>query len=151
MDILLDREKFQDCYTDGFEDEVEGLRAATAKSSVFVDWQYWCKLIPIPSLVSLKDCGRDCIGAPWSDEQNYTAHVRTVADNGLFGIMLTTWHTLKSQMPSILGCAQKCGMATFPWSRCSGLHEQTATLLRRVSFEENTYADSGWAKEQIEV
>jgi hypothetical protein len=42
-------------------------------------------------------------------------------------------------------------MATFPWGRYSGDSEHTATLLRRVSFEGNTYADCGWSKEQIET
>ena len=151
MDMLLERDAFQDCYSAGFKDEVEQIRSATARSSVFVDWQYGCKLNPIPSLVSLKDSGHDCIGAPWEHEQNYTAHIQTVADHGLFGIMLTTWHTLKQRMPSILGCAKKCGMATFPWGRYSGDSEHTATLRRRVSFEGNTYADCGWSKEQIET
>lgn len=40
---------------------------------------------------------------------------------------------------------------SFVWSEYSGLHEETATLLRRVSFEDNTYADSGWSKEQIDI
>ena len=69
----------------------------------------------------------------------------------MFGIMLTTWHTLKTCMPSILGCAKECGAKTFLWSEYTRPHEETATMLRRVSFEGNTYADSGWAKEQIEI
>ena len=106
---------------------------------------------PIPSLLSLKDCGRDAMGAPWHRPGNYSAHVKTVADHGLFGVMLTTWHTLKQDMAIILGCAKDCGAVTFPWSAFSGHREETATLLRKVSFEGNTYADSGWSREQIEI
>ena len=130
---------------------MESIRNATAKSSVFVDWQYDCVETPVPSLLSLKDCGRDVIGAPWFQEQNYTAHIQTVTDNGMFGIMLTTWHTLKQHMSTILGCAQKCGAKTFVWSKYSNRSEETATLLRRVSFEGNTYSDCGWSKKQIDV
>ena len=151
MDMLLEENAFEKCYTVGKKEEVFKLRNSTAKSTVFVDWQYDCTTTPIPSLVSLKDCGYDTIGAPWYNAKNYTAHIQTVMQNEMFGVMLTTWHTLKDRMPSILGCAKKCGAKSFVWSDFSGLYEETATLLRRVSFEDNTYADSGWSKEQIEV
>ena len=151
MDMFLEKGVFKNCYTVGEKDEVEKIRNATAKSTVFVDWQYDCVETPIPSLLSLKNCGRDAMGAPWFKAQNYNAHVQTIENNDLFGIMLTTWHTLKEHMISILGCAKKCGAKSFVWSEYSGLREETATLLRRVSFEDNTYADSGWSKEQIEV
>ena len=91
------------------------------------------------------------MGAPWYNVHNYRAHIQTVKDNDMFGLMLTTWHTLKYHMGSILGCAHDCGAVTFPWSEFSGSAEETATLLRRVSFEGNSYADCGWSKEQIEV
>ena len=151
MDMLLEKGAFKNCYTTGKKDEVEKLRNATAKSTIFVDWQYDCVETPIPSLLSLKNCGRDVMGAPWLNTQNYTAHIKTIEDNAMFGIMLTTWHTLKGNIKSILGCAKKCGAKSFVWSEYSGLGEETATLFRRVSFEGNTYSDCGWAKEQIEI
>ncbi len=151
MDMLLEKGVFKDCYTVGEKDEVETIRNATAKSSVFVDWQYDCMETPIPSLLSLKNCGRDTMGAPWFKAQNYSAHIKTIEDHNLFGVMLTTWHTLKQHMSSILGCAKQCGAKSFVWSEYSGLREETATLLRRVSFDGNTYLDCGWSKVQIEV
>lgn len=151
MDMLLEEGLFKDCYTVGKKGEVEFLRNSLAKSTVFVDWQYDSKNVPIPSLVSLKDCGHDVIGAPWFDEKNYVAHIDTVKENGLYGIMLTTWHTLKLEMHSVLGCAKKCGVKTSVWSEHSGFREETATLLRKISFDGNNYASSGWSKEQIEV
>jgi len=151
MDMLLEEDAFENCYTVGKKDEVTALRASTAKSSVFVDWQYNCTAAPIPSLISLKDCGRDVVGAPWYNPKNYAAHAETVITGNLYGIMLTTWHTLKENMHSLLGCALQCGARSFVWSDFSGLREQTASLLRRISFEGNTYSDCGWSKEQIEV
>ena len=53
MDMLLEKGVFKNCYTVGEKDEVEKIRNATAKSSVFVDWQYDCFETPIPSLLSL--------------------------------------------------------------------------------------------------
>lgn len=151
MDMLLEEGRFPHCYAVSREEEAPRLRAATAPSTVFVDWQYDCRTAPVPSLLSLKDSGHACMGAPWYDAQNYAAHIQTVADNGLHGIMLTTWHTLKERMPSILDCAEKCGAITFPWGERCRAEEETAALLRRVSWEGNDYANSGWAKAQIEV
>lgn len=151
MDMLLEEKTFENCTATGKKDEISKLRNSAAKSTVFVDWQYRCTETPIPTSVSLKDCGHDVMGAPWYNPDNYTAHIQTITENNFFGVMMTTWHTLNERMPSVLGCAKKCGARSFVWSQFSGLREETATLLRRVSFEGNTYADSGWSKEQIEV
>lgn len=151
MDMLLERGKYPDCYTVCAPEDVEKLIGSLHPSSVMVDWQYDIKTSPIPTLQALKNTGFDVIGAPWYEPANYAAHIDTVTKEELFGLMLTTWHTLKFQMQSILGCAKKCGAESFPWSGFSRLWEETATLLRRASFEGNSYAESGWSKEQIEV
>lgn len=151
MDMLLEKDQFPHCYSVGEPEECQKLREATAKSTVFVDWQYDCTDTPVPSLQSLKNCGRDAMGAPWFREENYRAHIETVCAGEMHGIMLTTWHVLREQMPSILGCAKAYGARSFNWSEFSGLREETATMLRRVSFKGNSYEDSGWAKAQIEV
>ncbi|MBQ4050921.1 MAG: family 20 glycosylhydrolase [Oscillospiraceae bacterium] len=151
MDMLLERDKYPGCYTVCAPEDVEKLIGSLHPSSVMVDWQYDVKTSPVPTLQALKKTGFDVVGAPWYDPANYAAHVDTVVSEELFGLMLTTWHTLKFQMQSILGCAKKCGAVSFPWSGCSRLWEETATLLRKVSFEGNSYAESGWSKEQIEV
>ena len=154
MDMLLERDKYNQkvkAYASCAPDEVEQLQGALHPATVMVDWQYNMTEAPIEPLLSLKGNIRDAMGAPWYKSANYSAYVDTIVEHGMYGIMLTTWHTLKQYMHSILGCAKKCGASTFTWSENSGLHEETATLLRRVSFEGNTYADCGWSKEQIEV
>jgi len=98
--------------------------------------------------VNLKDNCRDAMGAPWFDPGNNVAYVDTIVDNDMFGIMMTTWHTLKEKMESILGCAKKCGTITFPWSNGRN-REETATILRRLSFESNDYESSGWTRKDI--
>lgn len=158
MDMLLEEGKFSHCYTTGKADEVEVLRNCMPREAVFVDWQYDCTDFPIPSLASLSGCGHDCMGAPWFNGANYSAHIATVCKNQMYGIMLTTWHTLKEHMPSILGCAKLCGAKSFIWSKSEGnlswdgaLCAETATLMRKVSFENYGYESYGWAKQQIEV
>lgn len=157
MDMLLEKNKFPNCYCVGKPDECEVLKNSAAKSTVFADWQYACHDIPIPSLDSLKASGHDTIGAPWYEHKNYKAHIETIEKNNMFGIMMTTWHLLKDKMYCILGCAKEYGAHTFNWSQCSdgsdesALSAETATLLRITSFEGNTYESSGWTKRQIEV
>lgn len=154
MDMMLERNKYNGKHritATCAPDEVDALQNALNPATVMVDWQYNYPEAPIPSLLSLKDNIRDAMGAPWYDKANYTAHIDTVEEHGMFGIMMTTWHKLKEYMPSVLGCAKGCGAITFPWSPFSGLREETATMLRRISFEGNTYADCGWSREQIEV
>lgn len=143
MDMLLEEGAFKDCYTVGKKEEVDFLRNSLAPSTVFVDWQYDTKNAPVESLASLKNCGHSVMGAPWLSESNYTSHIQTVNENGMYGIMLTTWHTLKEEMASILGCAKKCGAKTSVWSQHSGIREETATILRKISFEGNDYSSSG--------
>lgn len=146
MDMLLERWKYPDCYATCPAEEVDSLINALNPETVMVDWQYNIKKSPIPTLEHLKTSGFDVIGAPWYGRQNYIAHINTLTENNMFGIMLTTWHALKEHMPSILGCAKECGASMFTWGNNSGLREETATLLRRVSFLGNTYETSGWTK-----
>lgn len=151
MDMMLASGIYPDCTANCKPEDVALLQSSLHPDTVMVDWQYRCTAVPIPTAISLKDSGHDVIGAPWAKPSNYQAWVKTIVQNDLSGIMLTTWDTLKDEMHSILGCARACGSAEFPWSQYSGLREETATLLRRVSFEGNTYADCGWAKEQLYV
>ncbi|MGI6280117.1 MAG: family 20 glycosylhydrolase [Acutalibacteraceae bacterium] len=151
MDMLLEENKFPNCYCTCKKGESRELIDALPKETVLVDWQYNVFKSPVSSLESLKDSGHNVIGAPWLKKENYFAHIDTIIKYNLFGVMLTTWHTLKDQMGGILSCAKACGAGTFPWTYKSGELEETATLLRRVSFEGNSYPDSGWAKEQIDI
>ncbi len=151
MDMLLEANKYPECYTVCPPDEVETMMAALHPQTVAVDWQYDTPSGKVASLEHLAAERFDTVGAPWANESNYKAHIRTIEEHQMYGIMLTTWHTLKQEMPSILGCAKACGAITFPWSKYSQNHTETAAMLRKVSFEVYTYADCGWSKTQIEV
>lgn len=151
MDMILKREDYpSEYYAYGKDGESEQLVASLSKQSVMVDWQYNIKEAPVLSALYLKDKGHDLIVAPWLKQENYNACVDTVTEHNLNGIMLTTWHTLKYDMGGIMGCAKKCGAKSFVWS-VDRIKEETASVLRRVSFEGNSYADCGWSEEQIEI
>lgn len=151
MDMVLEGKDYpSEYYAFGKEGESKVFLKALAKETVMVDWQYNVEQAPILSSVFLKDKGHELIVAPWLKAANYTACVDTVIEHDLAGVMLTTWHTLKFDMPGVVGCAMKCGAKTFAWS-LGRTKEETASMLRRISFEGNTYADCGWSKEQIEM
>lgn len=152
MDMFLERDKYNHtykAYATCAPDEVEQMQAALHPETVPVDWQYRMEDAPLETMMSLKPRFKDVVGAPWYNPKNYTAIANTVAEEGFFGIMMTTWHTLNPELPSVLGCAKECGAAGFPWSPFSGLREETATLLRRVSIEGNAYQDCGWSPKQF--
>ena len=135
-------------------EECEQTLSALAPSSVLVDWQYGLKEAPIKSSTYLIGKGFDIMGAPWYDYQNCKAHVTTCFDNNLYGVMLTTWHTLNWHTPSILRFARLCGAPKAPWSDISGTNEETSTLLRKVSVSltpSDIYNDSGWCEKQINI
>jgi len=150
MDMMLEKKDFPSGYYAFANGMGQTLLDSLAKESVMVDWQYNVDTAPVQSSVYLKDQGHELIVAPWLRRPNYTACIDTVAEHSLSGLMLTTWHTLKDQMYSILGCAQTCGADTFVWS-VNRVGEETAAMLRRISFEGNTYEDAGWSKLQIEI
>lgn len=154
MDMFLEKDKFNGkykAYATCPPDEVEVMQSALNPATVMVDWQYKMLDAPVETLVSLNGSGHDVMGAPWYNPENYQAIINTVSQHGMFGIMMTTWHTLSEYMGSILGCALKFGAASFVWDKNSDLNTKTAVLLRRVSFEGNNYHSSGFSKNQIEI
>lgn len=90
MDMLLERGKHPGCTATCAPEDVAKLTASLHPLSVMVDWQYNITTAPVPTLLDLKDNGFDVIGAPWLSRDNYEAHADTIADNQMFGIMLTT-------------------------------------------------------------
>ena len=137
-------------------DEADDLINAINPATVAVDWQYDVNTAPLKSTLYLKDKGFDVMGAPWFNYGNIKAHVATVYDNKLFGIMETTWHTIPTKIHAIVFCAKNCGAVTFDWANTGDTSlmlfgEETATLLRKVAFEELSYELCGWKKLQVEL
>lgn len=118
-------------------------------STVLVDWQYDIKKAPVPTSLYLKDSGFDIMGAPWLNVENGKAHLKTAVDNDLFGVMLTTWHTLPRDGQSIFRFAELFGAVQSPYSPICTRNTASATLLRKLTFESLTYEQAGWMTRQI--
>lgn len=152
MDMMLEQNKYPGATATCPADEVESIQKSLHPKTVMVDWQYRICEAPVSTMMSLKDTGFDVMGAPWHKVENYTAFADTIAEQGFFGIMMTTWHTLELKMPSVLGCAKKCGATTHTWSHISSAKnygKETAALWRRVAFEGNDFKSSGWIERDI--
>lgn len=132
-------------------ENAEKLIAALPKDTVIADWHYDVFEAPIKTSVYLKEKGFDVIGVPWFEYANSQAHVDTVKDSGLLGVMVSTWHTLAQRMPHVVMDAVQMGACQSPWSGCTGhkIETETAALLRKVMFVEGDYREAGWTDTQV--
>lgn len=153
---VVDRHKSSDptnCYFCGCDtaENAEKMIAAIPKDTVIADWHYDVLCAPIKTSVYLRDKGFRVLGAPWFKDANCQAYVDTIAENDLFGLMVTTWHTLAEKMPHIVRDALMFGAWHSPWSgeATSKTRTETATLLRKVCFVEGNYKEAGWTDSQV--
>lgn len=132
---------------------------ALNKKTVLVDWEYNGTKVPFPTTeyIVKRNVGFDVMCAPWTKRANFNAAVKTVSELGIFGLMMTTWHTMVSEAPAILIAARMFGAPKAPWSEFSGSEglggkEECATLLRKLSFEGVAgYRDGGWCDDEIQL
>lgn len=132
-------------------ENAEKMIAAIPKDTVIADWHYDVLEAPIETSVYLKNKGFDVLGAPWFKLPNCQAHVDTIHDHQLFGLMVTTWHTLAEKMFHVVEDAMMCGAHQSPWSgrAPSKIRTETATLLRKVCFVDGDYKEAGFTDSQI--
>ena len=132
-------------------ENAEKMIEAIPKDTVIADWHYDVLEAPIETSVYLKNKGFNVLGAPWFKNPNCQAHVDTIKEHRLFGLMVTTWHTLAEKMPHIVTDALMFGAIQSPWSgeAQSKIRTETATLLRKVCFVDSDYKEAGWTDSQI--
>ena len=132
-------------------ENAEKMIEAIPKDTVIADWHYDVMETPIKTSVYLRDKGFRVLGAPWFKDPNCQAHVNTVRDEKLFGLMVTTWHTLAEKMPHIMTDALMCGAHQSPWSGKTGtkIRTELGTLLRKVCFVDGDYKEAGFTDSQI--
>lgn len=147
--VVGDKEHYY-CSCDDPQD-AKKLIDAIPKDTVIVDWHYDNLTAPVKTSLYLKANGFRVIGAPWFKEENCRAHVDTIREHGLEGLMVTTWHTLSQQMPHILLDALLCGAYQSPWSgpQSSKIGTETVALLRKVCFVQGNYREAGWTDAQV--
>ena len=154
MDMFLPKESgtihLCSCSVEQMHDFLESIPEET----VLVDWDYNTKEAPFPTSVYLKkNAKQDILIAPWDNKGNIDAAISTAKECKLFGVMLTTWHSMFISASQILHAAHRMGCTKSPWLIASDGElnkSETATLLRKLSFEgPNSYEDAGWARNEV--
>lgn len=113
---------------------------------VIADWQYNTKNYPVESAVMFKNAGLDTLICPWDrDIKVSDACVKTLKENGLFGLIHTTWSTLDFGMPYVGRTACCCwDEEVSSTTDISSYAPRTAAVLRKAGFAEGSFEDSGW-------
>ncbi|MBR5307341.1 MAG: family 20 glycosylhydrolase [Clostridia bacterium] len=124
------------------------IRSKIAKETIICDWHYNVTETPWVSSVMFKNEGFRTMCCPWMDVKNIRAAVNTVCEASLFGVLQTTWHTLSASMYIIFECAKLAGIFIPEKLSYSASGFLTATLMRKITFEEGTYEDMGYTAYQ---
>ena len=120
---------------------------------IIADWQYDVQKAPVETALVFQKAGLDVILCPWDRSLAcIEAHMASVKENELYGIMHTTWHTLSSGTPMVT----KSAVLSWQNEDASGRHmancsAKTAALLRKAYFVDGDYTKAGWAKYEIGV
>ena len=133
------------------EERMRPILHALHPESVIADWHYDTLTSPVRSSLIFKEAGFEVLGCPWDKYKNVDAHYDTAIHYGTDGLMMTTWHTLHTIMPLLLHCARRCGLPKTDWSDHAGHHKlEVATILRKLSPNGESYADSGFCARQLQ-
>ncbi len=153
IDMLLPAQAYNgfkaNCHSVRSEAECTEILSKIHKSAIFVDWQYDVTESPISTSLYYKDKGLDIIGAPWLNPKNGKAHIDTVSENGLFGVMLTTWHTLFKEIDNLIPFTKEFG-GTLPWFYEGNNATTVAALLRNLMPWDGNYEHAGYSKRQLD-
>lgn len=136
-------------------EEIEKLLFEGADRRVLIaDWEYNATKKPIDTALLFKKQGFEVICCPWDNtDANVNVNVETVKENGLYGVMHTTWHTLAIEKNSgtrrLIVCAEKCWQTEGEKPVPINYATRAAEAWRKVGFTDGDYANSGWLKKQI--
>ena len=124
------------------------IRTAIHKDTIINDWHYEVTEEPWATSAMFKNEGFRSMCCPWFKRDNIKAAINTVHELDLFGVVQTTWHVLSARMYMLFECAIRCG-THIPEALSYSIDGMiTATLMRKISFEDYQYEDTGFAAHQ---
>jgi hypothetical protein len=152
-DMLLLRRDYADepqKYSCNMENEqiYRSLMSGLDKDILIADWQYHLTCDVWKSSVALRDAGFDVICCPWDNPANVHAAITNVREQGLFGMMHTTWHTLAKGFPVMLYAGRTA------YGNDAEIHRKelrffAAEVVRRVMPANGIYEDAGWSEKVV--
>ncbi len=118
------------------------------KRIIIADWQYDSPVYPVQTCAIFKDAGFDVIICPWDRGISESETSVKTANDGLLGVMHTTWHTLSYGYRFITLIAQLCWQNEVTNDNAE-LCTKTASALRKAYFTDGDYEKSGWSEREI--
>ena len=119
------------------------------KRVVVADWQYDSPHAPVETASVIIRAGFSCLLCPWDrGARQLSAVLSTVKEQGLDGIIHTTWHTLSGGMPYVAMAAAECFEQSVDYGD-ERLRKETAQLLRKVMPACGDYRRAGWSRYQV--
>lgn len=113
------------------------------------DWQYSAKQAPVETAATFVQAGFDCLLCPWDEGSAQSkAVLATVKEQGLMGVLHTTWHTLSRGMPYVTLIAVG-GFESLDNYQGTENRTRTAALLRKVMPCNGDYQKAGWSKIEV--
>lgn len=157
-DMMLSREFFpnEQYECNSSAEYANALLAKLDKDIIIADWQYNTHSTSWSTSKLLKEKGFDVICCPWDIDENINGAIKTAADDGLFGIMETTWDRLFENrgISSIfyLGLGAY-GDSTFEKYRCHVFYivERAHTAFRKTAPKLVPYEESGWRRNNVQI
>ena len=145
-DMLLNRADFDEKYEIYGKEEYK-IRPELPRDIIMADWQYSITEEFETSKVFSND-GFDVVTCPWRTRNNVSAAVDTAKNNGLFGVLGTTWHTL-AEMQWLIPYISD-GM----WGNTEPLTDQEYTLyfsynVRRCVPSGGEYKKAGFLEKEL--
>ena len=108
---------------------------------IMAEWQYDCTEI-FKTALSLNEDGFDTVTCPWEKYGNIDAATETVAQNGLFGVIETTWHTLGRNIDRLSYAGEK--MWSIEGTGGHAVHHLISAFhMRRCVPSNGNYAEAG--------
>ena len=95
-DMLLSPDEFKGYTAFSDKDVSEILLEKLNKKIIIADWEYYSEFeCSWKTSKALKKHGFDVLCCPWYQISNIHEAIETVLSNGLYGVIITTWHTLQ--------------------------------------------------------
>ncbi|MBQ8387928.1 MAG: family 20 glycosylhydrolase [Clostridia bacterium] len=120
-----------------------------SRDVIIADWQYDAPEFPVETSAVFVKAGFDTLICPWDrSESKLKSCTATAREQGLFGVMHTTWHTLSAGATLLPVVAVECFGNSGDYKK-GNARTHAAAVFRKVYFVDGDYARAGWSKIQV--
>jgi len=157
-DNLLERKEWESTYT--ATSDIQGIQEILNKMDkniIINDWQYRVQEGQCKTSEYFKKKGFQVIVSPWLDVPNIKALTEATIQQNLFGVLLTTWHTIHSNIAFILYAASLMWEGTYSDQDSYQnrkyfdlINLYSAAYLRKLCPANGNYLKAGWKSKELD-